>query len=335
MSAGSRPTMIDVARDAGVSFKTVSRVINNEPNVAEGLTARVLNSIEELGFRRNDVAASLRAGTTEMLALVTGDLQNSFYGHVATGVIDVARARGHQVIMSSTQESEENERAILLDLCQRRMAGLIVVPVGADHVYLEREMRMGTKVVFLDRPAPSLGTDSVVLDNRGGAYAAAKKLLEAGHTRVGVVSDDLEIFTFAERLAGVKDAVVEANLTWDPELVEAGLRTPRDAREAVVRLGSLPEPPTAVFASNNRMTTGAVAAIVQDSVRVSLAGFDDFEAADLLPIDVSLVSYDAEQMGRRAAELLFARLGGDTSDPKHEVIPTTLVMRGPHALRQP
>lgn len=332
MSAGSRPTMIDVARHAGVSFKTVSRVINNQPNVAEDLTSRVLNSIEELGFRRNDVAASLRAGTTEMLALVTGDLENSFYSRVATGVMSAARSRGHHVVMSSTQESAENERAILLDLCQRRMAGLIVVPTSAEHPYLEREIRMGTKVVFLDRPAPSLEADSVVLDNRGGARAVVQTLLDEGHVRIGVVSDALNIFTFGERLAGVKEAFAAAGLPWDSALVEEGLRTPDDARMAVNRLSTLPDPPTAIFAANNRMTIGAVVAVRQGALPLDVVGFDDFELSELLPMQVTLVSYDAENLGRRAAELLFARLAGDTSPPKQEVIPTILVKRGSDVL---
>ncbi len=328
VSAKSRPTMVDVARHAGVSFKTVSRVVNNQPNVAADVTNRVLNSIEELGFRRNDIAASLRAGTTDMVALVTGELENAFYGRVATGVMDVALSHGHQVVMASTQESEENERAILLDLCQRRMAGLIVVPTGAEHPYLEREMRMGTKIVFLDRPAPELGADSIVLDNRGGARAAVATLLEKGHTRIGVVSGALDIYTFVERLAGVKQAHQDAGVEWDATLLESGVLTPEESFEAVLRLGNHADPPTAVFTSNNRMTTGAVAASVQHSLGLEVAGFDDFELSELLPMQVTLVTYDAERLGRRAAEMLFERLRGDTTEPRHEVISTSLVQRG-------
>ncbi|MCW3493372.1 LacI family DNA-binding transcriptional regulator [Microbacterium sp. SSM24] len=328
MPKRDRPTMIDVAADAGVSLKTVSRVINGVATVDAVLVEKVTASIEKLGFRRNVMAANLRSGASDTIGLVTADLANSFYTSLAAAVSAVAVRQGYQVIMASTDEDPAAERALALDLCQRRVSGLILVPSGHDQGYLQHEIRMGTPVVFLDRPAVGATGDAVLIDNRGGAERAVRELVAEGHRRIALLFDSLAIFTMSERLEGVKAALTDAGHEIDPRLLATDLHTPELARSALEALLAAPDPPTAVFCANNRATIGAVEALVAAGSQIPVAGFDDFEASRLLPFRVRLVDYDTPRLGIAAAERLFARIGGDTTDPGVIVQPTHLVDRG-------
>src|SRR5213078_488407 len=165
-----RPTMVDVARVAGVSIKTVSRVINNAPHVQQELVDRVLSAVQELGFRRNGIAHTLRSGRqTSTVGLVIEEIANPFYSTIAAAVAEVARAHDTLLITASSEEDPDREQHLLLDLCSRRVDGLLVVPASLDHGFLRPEVQMGLPVVFLDRPGGGLDADTVLLDNRGGS----------------------------------------------------------------------------------------------------------------------------------------------------------------------
>ncbi|MDM4762062.1 LacI family DNA-binding transcriptional regulator [Galbitalea sp. SE-J8] len=326
MARSERPTMVDVAADAGVSLKTVSRVINLVPTVDPALAERVQASMERLGFRRNMVAANLRAGKSDLIGLVTADLSNAFYTTIASGVSRVAVENGYQVMMASSEESADTERTLALDLCQRRAGGLLVVPTRADHAYLAAEIRLGTPVVFIDRPAEGLEADAVLIDNRGGAAAAIADLVARGHRRIGLLLDALAIFTMTERLEGARAAFAEAGL--EADIIVTDLHRPAQAAEAASALLASADPPTALFCANNRITVGAVEAILRAGSAVDVAGFDDFEVSHLLPFEVLIVDYDTRALGERAAELLLRRMDGDDSPLERVLLPTELVRRG-------
>jgi LacI family transcriptional regulator len=165
--------MRDVASSAGVSLKTVSRVVNRESGVQAGTAARVEAAIAELGFARNDIARSLRHGRAGAIGLVIEDVANPFYSAIARTVEDVAHARGHMLIIGSCEEDPERERQLVLRLLRRSVDALVIVPAGADHRYLLPELQAGTPVVFVDRPPGGIEADTVMLDNRGGARAGA------------------------------------------------------------------------------------------------------------------------------------------------------------------
>ena len=326
---GRRPTMNDVARDAGVSLKTVSRVVNHVSTVDPELAQKVMTSVRRLGFRRNDLAASLRSGAdNRTIGLVTADLSNAFYAPVSSAVAASARRHGYHVFMASSEESAQLERETALDLCQRRVSGLLVVPTDSDHSYLRTEVDLGTPVVFVDRPGQGIDADRVLLDNRGGARSAAASLLASGHRSLGVLVDSLDIFTMRERLVGVGMALASVGLSLDDAQVFSGVHTPDDAHAATVTLLGRTSAPTAIFCGNNRSTIGAVAAVLSAGVDVAIAGFDDFETSDLLPLPVTIVTYDPVMLGTVAAECLFERISGKTGPPEERLLPTSLVTRG-------
>jgi LacI family transcriptional regulator len=325
-----RPTMVDVARHAGVSLKTVSRVVNGEPAVAQELIDRVVAAIAELGFRRNDIARNLRSGRVNAtIGLLIEEIDNPFYAAITSAAAEIASAHDTLLMTASSEEDPERERQLLLDLCQRRVDGLLVVPAGTDHSFLRREVEMGMPVVFLDRPPGHLLADTVLLDNRGGALGGMRRLLAAGHRRVGVLLDSQAVYTMRERLAGVHDALEEAGAGAGYEaLVRDGVKTPEDAAQAVAELLALPDPPTAFFGTNNRITVGALQRLWQLGSDAALTGFDDFELSHLMPRPLTVIAYDPRELARAATRLLFRRIAGDTSWPTTTVLPTQLVARG-------
>lgn len=328
-ASSRRPTIIDVARLAGVSIKTVSRVTNNEPSVRTETADRVLAAMGQLGFRRNDTARALRSGrAAASVGLIIEDLSNPFYSAIAGAVEEVARRNDTLLITASSEEDGDRERRLVLELCERRVDGLLVVPAGDDHGFLRPEIEMGIPAVFLDRPPSRLAADAVVIDNVGGARAGVAELVEAGHRRIAVLADRPAIYTATERLAGARAALAAVGLALDPALVCDGLHDPAAARAAVAAFLDQDDPPTAFFSSNNRITVGVVEELWLRGSQADVVGFDDFELSHLLPQPVTVVSYDVREIGRAGAELLFGRIAGDPRPPQHVVVPTTLVRRG-------
>jgi LacI family transcriptional regulator len=323
--------MQDVADRAQVSLKTVSRVINGEPGVAAATAARVKRSIADLGFRRNDLARSLRQGSTSAtLGLVIEDVANPFYSAIAQAVESTARERGYLLITGSCEEDPERERELIRALVGRRVDALLLVPAGGerDHQWLEREVLGTTPVVFLDRPPHRIEADTVLLDNAGGARMAVEHLLASGHRRIAYVGDAPDLFTASERLAGYRAALTAAGLEADPRLIFQA--TPDGTAAPVQALLELPAEvrPTAIFTGNNRHTVGAVRALRGREHEVALVGFDDFELAEVLAMPTTVVRHDSFRMGAEAAGLAFARLDGSTAPPRRLTLETELVARG-------
>ncbi|GAA4028858.1 LacI family DNA-binding transcriptional regulator [Allokutzneria multivorans] len=326
--------MSDVARLAGVSIKTVSRVVNDEAGVHPATAERVLAAIERLGFRRNLSARNLRRGSsTGTLGVILEDVGNPFYSVLTRAVEEVARTQGRQVLTGSSDEDPGRERELALEFCARRVDGLIVVPAGMQHGYLVPEMQAGMPVVFVDRPAGDVVADTVLVDNIGGTADAVKHLAAQGHQRIAFFGDAPDIFTASERLRGFREGCARSGVRYSEELVFMGPHTEAGVAALLERALGGPEPATAVVSGNNRITVHMLRALYGRPARPALVGFDDFELADLLNPPISVVQHDASMLGRAAAELLFARLEGDSSPPRRVVLPTRLVARGSGEVR--
>lgn len=328
--------MHDVAMSAGVSLKTVSRVINGEAGVARATAERVTLAVDALGFQRNDIARSLRHGVSSAtLGLVIEDVANPFYSAIAQAVEAAAHRRGLLLITTSCQEDPVLEREFVTALLRRRVDALLIVPAGRDHRYLLPSR--GTPTVFLDRPPGGLDADVVLSDDEGGARAAVAHLLAHGHRRIGFVAERADTHTMSERRRGYESALRREGIVPDPELVRMGSRDPMEAEEAVKALLALASErrPTALLTANNRMTVGALRALRGRIAPLALVGYDDLELGDLLATPVTTVRHDATRMGAEAAALAFARLDGDAAAPRKIVLPTELVARGSGELRPP
>src|SRR5450755_2650789 len=327
-----RPTMRDVAARAGVSLKTVSRVVNAESGVSSALEVRVRSAIDALGFRPNVGASSLRRadGKTATVGLLLQDVANPFSSALQRAVEDVAVPRGVMVFSASLDESADRERELAQAFAARRADGLIIAPAGADQAYLEPELRAGTTIVCVDRPAVNLNVDSVLTTNATGSAEGVRHLIPAGHRGIAYLGDRSTLFTAIERHRGYIGALAAAGVAYDPTMVVHDLRDPGAADGAVTTLLTRADPPTALFTSQNLVTIGAIRALrrlgLQD--QVALVGFDDFPLADLLVPGVTVVAQDPAAIGRKAAAVLFSRLAGERALASVHVVPTTLIRRG-------
>jgi LacI family transcriptional regulator, galactose operon repressor len=326
----NRPTMRDVARAAGVSPMTVSRVVNGEPTVLPETIARVERAIRRLGYQRNEAARRLRreGQPTQTIGLLVDDLANPFFAALAAAVEDAARQRNYVVLIGSSNDSLRREREVVAAFAARQVDGLIVVPVEGNHRFLKDHLTRGTKVVCVDRPADGLAVDKVLVDNRAGARKAVRHLLDQGHRRIGYLGDREDIWTIQERYAGYRDAFGDIGIEPDPGLVQHGPRSRAAAARLATTLLNLPDPPTALFTTTDLITMGAIDALHGQAGRVALIGFDEFALADKVNPPVTVVAQDPAALGATAAQLLFTRIAGDTSPPREVILLTRLVIRG-------
>jgi len=327
----SRPRLKDVAREAGVSVKTVSRALYDEPRISPDTRARVLAVVESLGFRPNTLARHMRAGGRDRaVALVIPDLANPFFAAVAAGVEGVIREHGLTLILGSSDEDPERERSLVTTFLDRQAAVLLVVPsTSSEHAYLRPERQRGLPIVFVDRPSVKLTADCVVSANYAGAYAAVSQLLGYGHRRIAFVGDRPEsLYTRRERFRGYRTALGDAGIPVDETLVvDAHL----DIDSAAVTAGllALPDPPTAIFAANNMVCMGVVTTLSRaHRWDVAVIGFDDFLLANAFDPGITVVAQDTAHLGTTAARIGLARLHGDRSRPRTVTLPTTMIRRG-------
>lgn len=323
--------MRDVAALAGVSFKTVSRVVNAEAGVSADLRERVRSAAEQLNYRPNLQASNLRRAEprTATVGALLQDVGNSFSAELLRALENRLRRRGIAVLAASLDEEPDREREMVGELVARRVDGLVLMPATTSQEYLVSERQAGLPTVFVDRAPRGVDADSVTVDNRAGGQLAIRHLIAHGHRRIAVLGDLVTIDTAAQRLAGVTDvlAAVGGAVT---DLVRHDLRSAQAAQAAVTDLLTLPDPPTAIFAGRNDLSIGAVRALraAGRSHLVALVGFDDFPLADVLEPALTVVRQDVARVGDEVGRLLFARLDGDTSGPVHVVLEPSLVVRG-------
>lgn len=324
-------TMRQVAAHAGVSLKTVSRVVNGEPGVTPQLVARVQASVAALGYRHNLAASNLRGGRrTRSIGVLLQDVANDFSAATLRAVADFTHASKVAVFTASLDEEPARERDVVLDLISRRVDGLILMPATTEQSYLRADVDRGLSVVVIDRRPAGLDVDSVLTDNVDGARAAVDHLARHGHRRIGMIADSTDIWTSAMRAAGYAQGLAAHRLPPDPRLVRTGIRTTEQAEFAAEELLAESEPPTALFTARNSLTLGTVRALHRLGLAdtVALVGFDDFPLADLLRPGITVVHQNPLLVGRRAAGLLLERIEGNGAPPRQVVLPVTLVERG-------
>lgn len=336
----SKFTMRDVAQMSGVSIKTVSRVVNGEPGVSPEMADRVQVAIRRLGYRRDLTASSLRRSDhkTSTLGLVLEDLANPFTAALHRAVEDEARPRGVVVFAGSIDEDAARERDLTTAFLSRRVDGLLIVPAGDDQSYLANDLRSGVPMVFADRRPHLLDADTVLSDNADGARRGVEHLIAHGHREILYLGDLRTISTARERHEAFSTAMAAAGIAPVAAWTRTDLHSSELAEEAVLEIfhGDLPRP-TAIFASQNLVTIGAVRALRKLRLHhdIALVGIDDFPlAADLEP-GVTVVAQNPLEMGRRAAAMLFDRLDGAAVPARTEVLSMQLVERGSGEITPP
>jgi len=305
-------TMTDVAKRAGVSPATVSRVLNGNANVAEPTRKKVLKAVEELKYQPNLLASALVTKKTKALGLVLPDVSNPFFAEVVRAVEREATGLGYSVLVCNTDDRPEVEERYLSDLRQRGVDGIVAAPSLEGTSAMERVLEAGYPICFFARDVPTLAVTCVKVDDFRGGYLAARHLIELGHRRIAMVSEPRTVPSVADRVRGYRHALQEAGiegetiLTTEETSIRAGI---------VVAEGLLgPNRPTAVFCANDVLAIGVMHRLRREGLEtprdVSLVGFDGTVLASVVDPTLTTIAQPIDQMARAAVEALVAEIDG-------------------------
>ena len=321
----------DVARRAGVSSATVSRVLAGKPHVRPELRERVWKAVEELGYQPNRVARSLRAQQSKIIGLIISDIQNPFFTSVVRAVEDAAYERGFSVFLCNSDEDPEKEHMYLDLMRAENVAGIIASPTRETADSFQGVLDDAIPVVEIDRRTPSVETDTVLVNNTEAAYNLVSHLIADGHRRIGAVVGVSDATTGRERMEGYVQALTTHGIEVSPDLTIQVLPKEREGYEATQKLLGLPHPPTAIFTGNNLLTIGALKAIQARNLTipddVALTGFDEMRWTSLIRPGLTVIEQPTYELGRTAAELLLKRLEDPSRSTREVILKGKLLVR--------
>jgi LacI family transcriptional regulator len=330
MARQSRTTIAEVAERAGVSRTTVSHVLSGNRPVAPTTRDRVERTIDELGFRPNGLARSLRIQRSDTIALIIPDITNPYYPVLARG-LDDAMSGGYRTYICNTDAVRERELEFVADVSDRHVDGMVIVPFQIGAADLAPFLDMGMPIVCLGGRVDDQRVDAVLTDDEHGAFEATRHLILRGHARVAMIRGAEG--TDLPRFAGYRRALDTSGLALEPGLTAVGDWTRPGGARAMRELFATPDAPTAVFSANDLMAIGAMDAAREAALSIpadlALVGYDDIEAAALVDPPLTTVLNPAYEAGRAAGRLLAERMTGGYSGERREVVlQTRLVDRG-------
>jgi LacI family transcriptional regulator len=318
--------MVDVAREAGVALRTVSRVVNNDPTVGANYVARVQAAITALNFRPDERARQLRTGVTAAIGAAVRRIAET--NPALAAIEQTARDSGLTLLAASTDFDEAQERDILISMCRQRLDGIIVEPIGDNHGYLAPEVDAGLPMVSMDRPMSGITADSVMSDNASGIGTAFHHLHQRGHRRIAYIGDSERVYSGRERAAAFR-AALRAHGQPVEGLVYPGEVTPERVAAALDAALHGAEPATALVTGNMESTIAVLRGLGREAAtRLAIVAFDEVPLADLLQPALTVVAQDTAKIGRIAVELLRARMADPARPVQTVVVPVTLKARG-------
>ncbi|MEV4539503.1 LacI family DNA-binding transcriptional regulator [Asanoa sp. NPDC049518] len=315
----------DVARLAGTSPAVVSYVLNGGPRPVSAQTrAKVLAAIEQLGYRPNGIARSLRMSRTMTLGLVIPDNANPFFAELARSIEEESFARGYTLLIGNAAESDERQTAYVRTFLARQVDGLFIVPAHGAAGFLGDLERSRTPWICLDRQVPGAAAPGVLVDNRGGAYAATRHLLEHGRRRIACVGGPRDVRPATDRVEGWRDALAEEGVSMPVTHTAFGRR---GGYIAARELLAGPERPDAIFVASDEQAVGVLRAIAEAGLRspddVAVASFDGIPGAAYTTPALTTMAQPFADLGRAAVAHLLTQPAGPT-----DVLPVVLVKRG-------
>lgn len=330
-------TIKDVAALAGVSKATASRVLSGHPATSSEARARVTAAAQQLDFRPNAQARSLRSAKTNVVGLLVSDVRNPFFADLAHAVEQAALAAGYVILLGNANESEDQQNRFLDTLIDQRVDGVIVAPQSDSSGSIRSLLEHGIPTVFVDRTLQGINVPSVTTDSRQGISQAVRHLAEQGHRRIGYIAGPQSISTGRERHGAFVDAICESGLDTDSDLTVFGDFQAASGAAATEQLLLLDKPPTAILAADSPMAVGAVGKIHELGLRIgheiALVAFDNIDWFALLDPSLSVISHSVENMGRIAVDLLVAVIDG--GEPESVTLPSELIIRESSSHRLP
>ena len=327
-------TMKEVAERAGVALSSVSRVLNNHPDVSEDMRARVLDSIAALGYEPNLVASSLRRGASYTIGLIVTDIANPLFAEIVSGVERTLDAAGYAALLANSEGSAERDEEMLRLLRWRQVDGLIVSISDESRAETLAELeRFEGPIVLLDRSVRGLKTASTVAaDHASGMRQATRHLLELKHRRIALLTGSRKLRPARERLRAFRDAYKKRRLKAPEDLIRLGSFSPAFGEQVTAELLDGERPPTAIIAGGNRILVGVLRTLQREGLTVgtdvSLISCDDTPLSELYSPPITVVARDNHMQGRIAAELMLEQLQDPEEGPRQVTIPTELRVRG-------
>jgi LacI family transcriptional regulator len=327
----ARPTIFDVARTAGVSYSTVSRVVNDARYVRGSTRERVQAAMAELGYVTHVTARALASGRTQAIGLLAQEIANPFFASVILGVDQEVSAADYDLLLCTTHSRREKEAAYVARLSHGMVDGLLIVlPTGLPE-YVARLSGERYPFVLIDHDSAAPGCDVVNAANRVGTREGIAYLIGLGHRRIGFISGRPDVGASHERYAGYREALSDAGIALDPALVVDGDFMGTRGHQAALELLARPQPPTAIFASSDAAAVGVIGAARAMDLDVpgdlSVLGFDDITQPAYVGPGLTTVRQPLREMGRVAVRRLFERLADPLTEPVRVVVDTELVIR--------
>ena len=325
----SNPTIRDVARQAGVSHQTVSRVINGSEDVTAETRERVEAAIAALDYRPNAIARSMARGQTRTLACISPNLTDYTFASIIEGAEAEARRLGYFLLSSSARDAESFEGLVDELVGHRRVDGLLVMNPYADERY--QLIPENIPLVFVGARSRGESICSVCLDDEAVAYKATRYLIECGHKRIGMVTGPMAEDCSMDRMVGFKKALDEANLPYQPELVIEGDWSASSGHAALIHLSANKDLPGAIFVQNDRMAMGLLRAARERSIAIpeelSIIGVDDMPLTQHYAPPLTTMRQDMPRIGQEAARILIHTIEGNQSQQCQLKLQAELVVR--------
>ncbi|MFZ4451244.1 LacI family DNA-binding transcriptional regulator [Salibacterium aidingense] len=326
-------TIKDVAKKAGVSISTVSRVLNGYGNVNKETNELVRKAVEEVGYSPNAIARSLRSRSTKTIGLIVNNILNPIYSLMAQAIEDTAREYGYQLLLCNSGANSEYEKVYLDGLYEKKVDGIIIAPTGQNKEKINSFIKSGIPVIQVDRVIEGLEADAVVTNNRSAAYEMVSRIIENGYKKIALIVGVQTITTGMERMTGYFSALAENNINANSEYIKVGHFDENTGFDAMNELLSLPNPPEAVFVCNNLMAKGAMMAVRENNISIpsqlSFCMFDDPDWAAMNVPSITAVKQPTYEIGTKAAKLLINRVNNQNKEqkPVHEVIDSKIIIR--------
>jgi len=331
-------TLKDVAKKAGVSAATVSRVLQDHPRISTKTKEHVLKCVAELGYVINNVARSLKTNKSHIIGFICPELMNNFFMNVGKGLDKELKKNGYSLIICNSDESIEGEKSHLRLLMQQCVDGIIIIPSTSEGAHLQAILHDSIPTICIDRTFEDFTCDSVLVDNMNGSYQATEELIHKGFTRIAYIGGNKTLTTAKEREAGYRNALKDYNIHIDEKYIMEGDFHAESGHALMQKLMLMKKPPDTVFVANYFMYLGAMRYLLQDAAQrhktglpplsaITMANFDNMEYLSVFGGSTVIVEQPMEQIGREAAKLLLKRLDGNTKGfPEQHRLKTKLII---------
>ncbi|NBI27841.1 LacI family DNA-binding transcriptional regulator [Chengkuizengella marina] len=326
-----KPTIYDIAREAGVSIATVSKVINNTGRIGDKTKQKVMKVMKDLDYHPSIVASALTGKKTHTIGLLIPDIANPFFAEIARSVEDMGNELGFSVMMCSTDNNIDKESKYISLLEQKRVDGIILATGTQNTTILQNLLKKKVPIALIARDMPSLPVDTVLVDDYMGGYEATSHLIKLGHQKISIIAEDLTVMSSKERIRGYCQALEDHGLAFDERLLHVSDFTIEGGRKVAAKILSENNSATAIFACNDLLAMGAIQAAREKGIQIpedlSIIGFDNTILASICDPPLTTIAQPIQDMGKKVVELLVKEIKEEKTTKQRVVLMPKLEIR--------